>query len=127
MSAAVPYSVPRESGALPAVLLALAVHAALLAFLWFGVRWQNETPVAIEAEVWDVTPSEAAPPPPPVPEPVVVKETPRPVEPPAAKPDIVLEQEKKRKEQAQRQHDEEMQQKAEAEAKKKQELKEKAL
>lgn len=104
-AAATPYSVPEEPDALPSLLLAIAVHAALFAFLWFGVRWQSETPVAVEAEVWSVAPSEAAPPPPPpAPEPVVVKETPKPVEaPPVEKPDIALEQEKKRKEQALRQ------------------------
>lgn len=136
MSAAVPYSVPEERGAVPAALLAVLVHAALLAFLWFGVSWQNQTPVAIEAEVWNFQPVEAAPPPPPPqPEPKpVAQETPKPVEPPMEKPDIALEQEKKRKEQAQREEQqreqqraqEEARQKAEAEAQRKKELADKA-
>lgn len=132
MNATVPYSIPRESGALPAILLAIAVHMALFAFLWFGIRWQNDVPVAMEAEVWDITPSEAAPPPRPEPEPVAVKEAPKPVEQPVEKPiqkpDIALEQEKKRKELEQKQHEqEEQQKKADAEARKKQELRDEAL
>jgi colicin import membrane protein len=108
MTDATPYIVPREPGSWRALALAALVHAALFAFLWIGVRWQNETPATIEAEVWSPQPREAAPQPEPVkaptPEPEprrepVVKEAPKPkvVEPPVAKPDIALEQEKKRK------------------------------
>lgn len=74
----VQYRVPRTSGRWSGLLLALAVHAVLLLFLWIGVRWQNNQPVAVEAEVWDMKTQAAAPPPPPVaaelPEPV--KESP---------------------------------------------------
>ena len=105
-----PYVVPDEPGRWSALALAAAMHAALFAFLWIGIRWQNEPPVAIEAEVWSPDVREAAPRPQPepvvVPKPVVepppvVKEIPKPqvVEPPVPKPDIALEQEKKRKEQ----------------------------
>lgn len=108
-----PYRIPQEPGRWRALLLAALVHALLLGLLWFGVRWQNETPVAVEAEVWDMQVKEAAPkpvpappepevkpPPPPQPQP---KPVPPPVQaPPAPKPDIALEQEKKRKEEQKR-------------------------
>ena len=104
MTDATPYTVPKEPGRWRAITFAALVHAALFAFLWIGVRWQNETPATIEAEVWSPQPREAAPLPEPVkapePEPQpVVKEQPKPkeMEQPVAKPDIALEQEKKRK------------------------------
>ncbi len=108
------YQVPSERGRLRAVALAVFVHLALLAMLWIGVRWQNETPVAVEAEIWDSEMREAAPEPTveksapktPAPEP---EPTPRPApkapepevakkEMPAVDPDIALQQKKKRKE-----------------------------
>jgi colicin import membrane protein len=101
------YKLPKEPGRWRAIMLAAVVHAALFALLWFGVRWQNETPVAVEAEVWSPQPREAAPPPQPVPEPEkkpepepIVKEVPKPavVQPPAVDPDIALAQEKKKRE-----------------------------
>jgi colicin import membrane protein len=126
MTDATPYIVPKEPGRWRAIGMAALVHAALLAFLWVGVRWQNETPTTIEAEVWSPQPREAAPPPEPVkpaePEPKpVIKETPKPaiVEPPVAKPDIALEQEKKRKALEQKRLEEER----EAKLKKQKELK----
>jgi colicin import membrane protein len=101
---ATPYTVPKEPGRWRAITLAALVHAALLAFLWIGVRWQNEMPATIEAEVWDPQVREAAPRPEPVTEPEPkpeVKEPPKPkvveLEPKVDKPDIALEQEKKRK------------------------------
>ncbi|HYD81758.1 MAG TPA: cell envelope integrity protein TolA [Paucimonas sp.] len=100
---ATPYQVPKEPGRWRALALAATVHAMLLALLWVGVRWQNEVPIAVEAEVWSPQIREAAPPPLPEreikPEPEV-KPPPKPVDepPPVAKPDIALEQEKKRKE-----------------------------
>jgi colicin import membrane protein len=114
MTDATPYTVPKEPGRWRAITLAALVHAALLIFLWIGIRWQNETPATIEAEVWSPQVREAAPPPPPPepqPEPKsVAKETPKPIAPPAFRtteppivkepekqPDIALEQEKKRK------------------------------
>ncbi|WP_420476351.1 cell envelope integrity protein TolA [Noviherbaspirillum sp. ST9] len=107
MTDATPYIVPKEPGGGRALVFAALVHAALLLFLWVGVTWQSETPVTIEAEVWDPVPREAAPLPEPPkekePEPdpkPVVKEPPKPKveEPPVVKPDIALEKEKKRKE-----------------------------
>lgn len=99
------HSIPKEPGRWRAITLAAVVHAALLALLWFGVRWQNETPVSVEAEVWSPQTREAAAKPQvqepeskPEPKPVL-KEPPKPpvVVPKIAKPDIALEQEKKRK------------------------------
>ncbi|MFC7514702.1 cell envelope integrity protein TolA [Herbaspirillum sp. GCM10030257] len=114
MTDSAPYTVPQERGRWRALILAALVHLALLVFLWIGVRWQNETPTTIEAEIWSPQPREAAPVPEPVkapepkpepkPEPqpvpkVAAPEPPKPKieEPPVAKPDIALEQEKKRK------------------------------
>ena len=109
-----PYYVPPEPKPLPSFLLAVAVHAALLAFLAIGVSWQKVNPVSVEAEVWDMSvqtaaapelPPEPAPepepepepapeptPPPPPPEPVVERPAPTP------DPEIALREEKKRKE-----------------------------
>ena len=121
-----PYRVPPEPKRWPAIGLAVGVHALLLAFLWIGVSWQNNTPVTIEAEVWDVNTQTAAPPPPPPapepepePEPEPQPATPPPPPPPAPaprvveepappkQPDIALEREKKRKEELKRQQAEE--------------------
>jgi colicin import membrane protein len=119
-----PYRVPPEPNRWPSIGLAVGVHALLLAFLWIGVSWQNNAPVAVEAEIWDVTTQTAAPPPPPPPppqaEPEPEPETPpqpvpravpppepveRPVEP--KQPDIALEREKKRKEELKKRKEEE--------------------
>ncbi|MFC6413655.1 cell envelope integrity protein TolA [Massilia varians] len=117
-TAGAPYRVPPEPSRLPAFLLAVAVHAVLLGFLYFGISWQSNEPVAVEAEVWDMSvQSAAAPalPPPPAPEPEPEPEPapvpappPRPVEPPPVErpapvePDIKLQREKERKEKEQR-------------------------
>ena len=112
MNAALPYAIPKEPGRARAIALAAGVHLLLLAFLWIGVRWQNETPIAVEAEIWSPQVREAAPLPKPeasivlppaiqapirpAPEPVPA---PAPVEKvlPDETPDIALEQMKKRK------------------------------
>ncbi|WP_050479483.1 cell envelope integrity protein TolA [Herbaspirillum rhizosphaerae] len=105
-----PYQVPRQPGRWRAIALAVVVHMALLAFLWFGISWQSQTPLTVEAEIWDPTVKEAAPLPQPEPEPEPPKPTPEPVpepvkpppppkveEPPVVKPDIALEKEKEKK------------------------------
>lgn len=106
MSAALPYFVPQDPGRWSAHALAAVVHLALFAFLWFGVRWQNNVPVTLEAEVWDMKTREAAPKPAmlPVPEPTPAIQPPAPaVSQPAPvptlpeQPDIALEQERERK------------------------------
>jgi colicin import membrane protein len=74
------------------LVLALVVHALLMAALTWGVHWkQDEPPVAFEAEIWSALPREAAPravqpPPPPPPEPEPVKPAPRPEPTPDPKP-----------------------------------------
>ncbi len=105
----IPYTVPPEPDPWRSALLSLLVHLALLAFLWIGVSWQSLTPTTVEAEIWDASPRDAAPPrPEPLPEPEPPKPAPEPKppapvvapEPPKARtadPDIALEQEKKRK------------------------------
>ena len=94
-------------------MLSLLVHLALLAFFWIGLSWQSLTPTTVEAEIWDTTQRDAAPPAPePIPEPVPEPPKPAPEpkppapvvapEPPKAKltdPDIALAQEKKRQQQ----------------------------
>lgn len=115
-NAGVPYHVPPEPSRLPSFLLAVAVHAALLAFLWIGVSWTAKTPITVEAEVWDMSVQTAAAPelppepapepeptaepaPEPTPEPVRTPPPPPVVEEPAPKPapDIALQREKERK------------------------------
>jgi colicin import membrane protein len=117
MKETTPYSIPKEPGRWRAIILAAVVHAMLFGFFWIGIRWQNEQPVAVEAEVWDMQTKQAAPRPEPKPEPEIkpepkpiVKQAPAPEkieEKPVAKPDIVLEQEKKRKEELKKRQDEE--------------------
>jgi colicin import membrane protein len=120
-----PYRVPRHDSGWRAFGLALAVHALLVLFLVIGINWQNTQPVAVEAEVWDLTTQQAAPPPPPAeepePEPAPAPEpkpepmppppapTPAPpppkeVTPPKPDPEIALkkEREKKKKEEERR-------------------------
>ncbi|WP_422964735.1 cell envelope integrity protein TolA [Undibacterium sp. TJN25] len=88
---------------MPAIALALLMHALLFTFLWFGVQWQNQESTAVEAEVWDMQTREVAPKPVPqeevIPEPVKVQPPPPAVIPdePKADPEIALEQERKRK------------------------------
>jgi colicin import membrane protein len=128
---------PKPTGSWRAIVLALTVHLALVAFLWIGVHWQSETPLVVEAEIWDPQVREAAPlPEPPVPEvappkpepvaepqPVVAPPPPPKVEEPAvAKPDIALEKEKKRKEQAQREKEQLAKEKEKEKEKEKQKL-----
>jgi colicin import membrane protein len=130
-----PYRVPPEPSRLPAIALAVTVHALLLAFLWIGVNWQNHQPVQVEAEVWDMKVQAAAPPPqPPVqetepepePEPAPApKVVQQPVEPPAPAPDIRLEREKQRKEQLRREQQERERELAEQKEAKARELAEK--
>ena len=109
MKAVAPYSIPIEPGRARAIGLAALVHALLLGFLWVGVRWQNDMPVSVEAEIWspqtrDAAPRAPVPEPPPVtlakpdvaaPPKVAPARERQPV--PDEKPDIALEQLKKHK------------------------------
>ncbi len=101
MNAATHYSIPQEPGRWSALAMATAVHLALFALLWIGIRWQSQTPVTLEAEVWSPQPQESAPVPVepvrPEPPPAVEKPAPAVTEQPIEKPDIALEQQKKRR------------------------------
>jgi colicin import membrane protein len=142
-----PYQVPPEPNRWPSIGLAVGVHALLLAFLVVGINWQNNQPVAVEAEVWDMKVQSAAPPAPtpppqvePEPEPEPEPETPPPpaprvVEPPKVEqpappkqPDIALEREKKRKEELKRKEEERVERERElAQQKREDDKKAKAL
>jgi colicin import membrane protein len=140
-----PYRVPPEPNRWPSIGLAVGMHALLLAFLVVGINWQNNQPVAVEAEVWDMSVQSAAPPAPtpppqaepePEPEPQTPPPTPRVVEPPKVEepappkqPDIALEREKKRKEELKRKEQEERVERERelAQQKREQEKKDKAL
>ena len=97
---AITYSEPYK---LPAGILALAVHAAFLALLYFGISWQTQPPQGMVVDIWDKLPApetapekveppvEKAEPPKPVVPPKLVEPV-RPVVPPKA--DIELAKEK---------------------------------
>jgi colicin import membrane protein len=131
------YRVPPEPNRWPSIGLAVGVHALLLAFLIIGINWTNNQPVAVEAEVWDTSVQQAAPPAPtppqvePEPEPETPPPTPREIAPPKVDvppppkaPDIALEREKKRKEELKQKQEEE---RIERQRELAQEKKEKAL
>lgn len=103
-----PYRVPKRHGSTRAFIFALAMHCLLFAFLWVGIRWNND-PVGVDAEIWDMTTQMAAPKAPepepqPEPEPEPPAREPEPAPPPPEvvkplpkEPDIAL-QKKKEKE-----------------------------
>ena len=102
----------REPGAVFALVLAVAVHVALISVLVFGIVWKTRQPAPVMVELWTQLPqierprAEPPPPPPrvdpkpePKPEPKVeAKPEPK----PEPKPDIALEQEKRKKEEAEK-------------------------
>jgi colicin import membrane protein len=102
MSAAV---LSRDEVNLPAAVLSVAVHVALFAFLFFGIRWQSKLPDAVVVELWDRPPvlEQSAPPEMPKPEPRMEPPPEPKVEPRVApqvevkppKPDIATEKEKR--------------------------------
>lgn len=110
------YHIPQEPGRWRAITLAAVVHLALVAFLWIGIRWHSETPVAVEAEIWSPQTQQAAPKPEPTPEPEpeptpvpkavqppqpaptpTPREAARPVEQPVPDPEIAIEQQRKKR------------------------------
>ena len=118
----------RDPGAGFSWLLAITVHVALFAVLFFGIRWKTKQADPVMAELWSQLPAleqprvepppprvEPKPPPPPEPKP-----EPK-VEPkPEPKPDIALEQERKKREEAEkRKREEEAEKKKREEAEKK--------
>jgi len=109
-----PYKVPKRHDGWRSVALAVGMHALLFVFLWGGIRWQNTQPTAVEAEVWDLSTQQAAPPPPPQPEPEQQPE-PEPAPPPPTPaappekvapqpdPEIALRKEREKKKELERQ------------------------
>jgi colicin import membrane protein len=107
-----PIGVPRERGdpgRVPAFFMAVAIHAAFVVFLIFGVSWQTKAPPPLMAELWsslpsikqpepDPEPPKAEPEPPPLPK-VEVKTPPPPPQPTKADIELKekLEKEKKQK------------------------------
>lgn len=92
-----PYNIPQAPGRWRAITLALVMHVALFLFFWVGIRWQSETPLTVEAEIWDPVYKEAAPLPPepqPQPQPEPPKPEPVPVPEPKPEPPKVIEQPK---------------------------------
>jgi colicin import membrane protein len=87
------------------IVLAVAVHLLLAAFLFYGVRWQTKATDAVEVELIRAAPESApatpvAGPPPPSPEPPapVPKPAPEPKPaPPPPKPDIAIKEKEKPK------------------------------
>jgi colicin import membrane protein len=56
---AYPYPEPNK---FPSLLLAVAVHAAFFAFLYFGINWHSNPPEGMQVEIWSRLPTgEAAP------------------------------------------------------------------
>lgn len=85
-----PYRVPKRHGGTRAFALAVVMHGVLFAFLWVGIRWNND-PVGVDAEIWDVSTQMAAPKAPepePQPEPEPEPVRPPPVAPPPP-PEVV--------------------------------------
>lgn len=118
------------------LLMALLVHAGLIAMIAIGVNWRSRTPDAIQAELWSAVPQQAAPrpvePPPPPPPPPAPAPAPAPapkpqpapkVEPPPPPPrdaDIAVEkarQEAERQRELQEQREREEQRRKAAEKK----------
>lgn len=91
----------RQPGIWRSAVLALVVHLALLAVLFFGVRMQNREPEVVTVELWEPQPPVETPPPP---KPVVEAPKPPPPPPPKEepapqikKPDIVVQEKPKPK------------------------------
>lgn len=106
---------PEEPGKKYALAFTFAVHALLLAVLFFGVQWKRSPPEVYEVELWSARPTPAVQPAPaPVSEPEPPKPEPKPeprpeprpepkpipkVVPPAPiKPDIAIKEDKKKPE-----------------------------
>lgn len=93
MSATVYY----EPHKLPAAILAVAVHAAFFALLYFGIAWQSQPGATMSVELWQSLPEESAAPPVAQQAKPVVEETVQPPQPQEApKPEIVMPDKKKK-------------------------------
>jgi colicin import membrane protein len=87
---------PQDSAG--AFLAALAMHAALVGWMWVAVQWRTNAAAPATAELWELPPMIAAPAIPAVPAPPVEAPPPPPSpEPVVPKPDIVQKQERPRR------------------------------
>ncbi len=68
----------RQPGRARAIALAIIVHAAFLALIVFGVRWQSKPTVPVAADLWDKLPATKKAAPPPKPQPPAPKPQPAP-------------------------------------------------
>lgn len=106
------FSPPQDAGVVGTFILALLVHALLIAALTWGINWQKtDQSSGFEAEIWSAVPQQVAPrqveTPPPAPEPptptpqttpeVAVKAPEVKAPAPEPAPDIVQEKEEQRK------------------------------
>lgn len=105
-----------EPGLVPSGMLAVGVHVAFFALLFFGVNWQTRMNEPIMVDVWEEIPQQEAqplPPPPPKPLPKVEVKLPPPPPPPPkveepSRADIELkaQERQRKKEELQRQKEE---------------------
>lgn len=81
-----------EPNKLPAGMLALAVHIAFFALLYFGFSWQTQMPEIMSVELWQSLPDVAPAPPVAAKVEEVIPPTPKPAppKPELIKPDIVI-------------------------------------
>ena len=143
------FAPPKPAGTSTALVMALFVHALLVAALTAGIHWRPDEHVSVEAELWAAVPVAAAPklvetppepvePPPPPPPPPKAEVKPAPPPAPSKDADIAiakrkkLEAEEKLKEAEAKKakklaEDKAAEEKRKLDAKREQELKDKAL
>ncbi|MDZ4201621.1 MAG: cell envelope integrity protein TolA [Gallionella sp.] len=85
----------REPYKLPAGILAVVVHGAFFALLYFGFSWQSEPPVAVSVELWQSLPSVSPAKPKIEVKPEIEEEAPPPKPQEPVEPDIALPEKKK--------------------------------
>jgi colicin import membrane protein len=71
---------PRDHDAVPSFAAALAMHAALVGWMWFAVQWHTSASAPAVAELWDLAPPTLAVAPAPAPEPPAAPTAPPPSE-----------------------------------------------
>jgi colicin import membrane protein len=88
MTGETPRGAPPDPGKWVSIGLAVTVHAVLALLLFFGLRWQNRVPEAVEVELYRPAPAPQSAPaqPAPKPEPPAPQPKPEPRPEPEAKP-----------------------------------------
>ena len=106
-------AIPKESKTKQSLILAVLVHLVLFACLGIGVSWRSDEQGTVVAEVWDISPTQAAPRP-AVPERTLPEPEPQPEEKPVEKapelpevktdpdPEIRLREEEKKRQEEQK-------------------------